>query len=70
MGTMNEILGNQAYLEILDYKADEWDNLVSGSSGSSLSAFINHNDGKILQVCEGGCDGCGKKFCWDRPERN
>ena len=38
MGTMNEILGNQAYLEILDYKADEWDNLVSGSSGSSLSA--------------------------------
>ena len=27
--------------------------------------FINHNDGKILQVCAGGCDeGCCYSCCW------
>ncbi len=31
--------------------------------------FINHNDGKILQVCEGGCgDDCCYSCCWQtRP---
>lgn len=28
--------------------------------------FINHNDGKILQVCEGLCDkGCAYPRCWN-----
>lgn len=25
--------------------------------------FINHNDGKILQVCEGGCEDCVYRIC-------
>lgn len=31
--------------------------------------FINHNDGKILQVCEGACDAdcCYYNCCWNIP---